>query len=103
MNGEVTPATLSAYHRSYNEFIGRVPGYWQRVVDAFQPEFPGEHPVVSEERNHVLLWERWGRTLPPSGDFPRLNPLLDSLEAMTPSQLLGALQAFEVQQPEVAR
>jgi hypothetical protein len=103
MKGEIPVEVLAAYHRSYREFIGRVPGYWQRVVDAFQPGLPEEHPVVREERHHVLLWEEWGRRLTPPPVIPRLSPLLDSLDAMTPSELLGALQAFEVQQPEVAR
>ena len=103
MKGEIPVEMLAAYHRSYHEFISRVPGYWQRVVDAFQPDFPGEHPVVREERHHILLWEEWGRRLTPPPEFPRLSTLLDSLDAMTPSALLGALQAFEVQQPEVAR
>jgi hypothetical protein len=103
MNGEIPVTTLAAYHRSYLEFIRRVPGYWQRVVDAFQPGLRGEHPVVADERRHILLWEEWGRRLTPPDDFPRLNSLIDSLDRMTPSELLGALQAFEVQQPEVAR
>ena len=103
MKGEIPVETLAAYHRSYREFISRVPGYWQSVVDAFLPDFPGEHPVVREERHHVLLWDEWGRRLPPPGDFPLLSSLCGSLDAMTPSELLGALQAFEVQQPEVAR
>ena len=103
MKGEVSPQTLGAYHRSYDELVRRIPLYWQRVVESFQPDFPGEHPVVSDERRHVRLWEEWGRSLPFANGFPRLTPLFDSLDAMTPSELLGALQAFEVQQPEVAR
>ena len=102
MAGEVSAATLAGYHRSYHEFIRRVPGYWQRVIDAFQPEFPGEHPVVREERRHILLWEEWGKRMAPPPAFPRLDTLTDALDAMTPSQLLGALQSFESQQPEIA-
>lgn len=103
MAGEVSLPSLAAYHKSYGEFISRIPGYWQRVVEAFQPEFPGEHPVVQDERRHILLWEQWGRRLTPASEFPLLEPLTRELDAMTPSRLLGALQAFEVQQPEVAR
>ena len=103
MAGEIPAGTLAAYHRSYHDFIRRVPGYWQRVVDAFQPLDAKEHPVVQEERRHILLWEQWGRRLTPPDEYPRLNELTDSLDAMTPSRLLGALQAFETQQPEVAR
>jgi hypothetical protein len=103
MKGEIPVERLAAYHSSYHEFISRVPLYWQRVVEAFEPGFPGEHHVVREERHHILLWEEWGRRLKPPTVVPRLKSLLDSLDAMTPSELLGALQAFEVQQPEVAR
>ncbi len=103
MNGVVPVGTLAAYHRSYDEFIRRIPLYWQRVVDAFQPEFPGAHPVVEEERHHVLLWERWGCHLPQEAGYPRLTPLFDALDSMNPSELLGALQSLEIQQPEVAQ
>jgi pyrroloquinoline quinone (PQQ) biosynthesis protein C len=103
MAGEIPVSSLAAYHSSYDEFIRKVPGYWQRVVDAFQPGVPGVSSVVEEERYHVRLWELWGRRLTHPESFPRLNTLIDSLDAMTPSALLGALQAFEMQQPEVAR
>ena len=103
MAGEIPVSSLAAYHRSYDGFIQNVPGYWQRVVDAFEPGLRGESPVVCEERHHARLWELWGRRLTPPESFPRLDALLDSLDAMSPSALLGALQAFEIQQPEVAR
>jgi pyrroloquinoline quinone (PQQ) biosynthesis protein C len=102
MAGEVSPAALSSYHSSYHEFISRVPGYWQRVIEAFQGDFQGTHPIVEEERRHILLWEQWGSRLAPPREFPRLTTLLGSLDTMNPSRLLGALQAYEVQQPEVA-
>ena len=102
MAGEVSLAALSSYHSSYHEFISRVPGYWQRVIEAFQGGSQGAHPLVEEERRHILLWEEWGSRLTPPREFPRLTMLLDALDSMTPSRLLGALQAYELQQPEVA-
>lgn len=100
--GELSGGQLAVYHRSYADFIQRIPSYWQRVVDAFLPDLRSTPAVVQDEREHILLWHAWGRTLASPVDYPRMNTLLDTLDVMTPSQLLGALQAFEIQQPEVA-
>ena len=103
MKGEVSQKTLAAYHRSYAEFIQRIPSYWQTVVKAFQPHLTHTSSVVQEELHHIDLWEKWGKRFTPPDDFPRMQSVLDLLDGMTPSQLLGAIHAFEVQQPEVAR
>jgi pyrroloquinoline-quinone synthase len=100
--GEVSTETLAVYHRSYAEFIQRIPSYWQTVVNAFQPELPYGSTIVQEERDHIVLWETWGRRFPRPDDVPSLREILLAFETMTPSQLLGAIQAFEMQQPEVA-
>jgi pyrroloquinoline-quinone synthase len=101
--GKVTREQLAIYHKSYAEFIRRIPDYWQKVVDAFGQDTPLGHDVVRDEREHITLWERWGKDLTPPGAHPDMQETLDAFEEMTPSQLLGALQAFEMQQPEVAR
>ena len=103
MAGEIPESSLAAYHRSYGEFIRKVPGYWERIVEAFQPGLAHGSPVVREEEYHARLWDAWGSRLPSPESFPRLNALTDAMDTMTPSSLLGALQAFEIQQPEVAR
>ena len=103
MKGDISVETLSAYHRSYLRLITRIPGFWRRVLKSFQPGFRGEHSIVADERRHVILWKAWGRTLPPPPRVHSLTHLLRSLDAMNPSELLGALQAFEIQQPEVAK
>jgi hypothetical protein len=100
--GEVDQDTLAAYHRSYADLIQRVPSYWQRVVNAFQPEHPLGLSIIEEERYHILLWETWGRSFRQPISFPDLGPVIHALDRMTPSELLGALQSFEMQQPEVA-
>jgi len=101
--GEVTREQLAIYHRSYAEFIQRMPDFWQRVVDAFQQETTPARDVVQDEKEHIPLWELWGKRLNPPEAHPTMQPVIDAFDGMTPSQLLGALQAFEIQQPEVAR
>jgi pyrroloquinoline-quinone synthase len=101
--GEVSQEALATYHRSYADFIQRIPSYWQTVVNSFQPESTLGTTIVQEERDHIILWELWGKTLKTPDDFPRLQNIIDAFDSMTPSELLGALHAFEVQQPEVAR
>ena len=100
--GEVTTDTLAAYHRSYADLVQRVPTYWKKVVNAFQPEDPLGLSIVEEEREHILLWESWGHSLKPPQEYPSLQTLFDTCDRMSPSRLLGVLQAFEMQQPEVA-
>jgi pyrroloquinoline-quinone synthase len=100
--GEVSRETLAVYHRSYADFIQQIPSYWQTVVNAFQPDSTLGTTVVQEERDHIILWESWGRSLPTPDEFPSLQEILHAFDDMTPSQLLGAIQAFEIQQPEVA-
>jgi len=63
--GELSTETLSAYHRSYGEFIKRFPSYWQRVVDTFQQDLPRGASIVNEESEHIHLWELWGEGLSP--------------------------------------
>lgn len=101
--GEVPREMLAAYHRSYADFIQRIPSYWQTVVNAFQPDLPLGMTVVQEERDHIILWELWGRNLAYPDQFPSLQNVILTLDGLSPSQLLGTLQAFETQQPEVTR
>jgi pyrroloquinoline-quinone synthase len=101
--GEVTRAGLGTYHRSYGELVRRVPSAWINVVNAFQPDLAAPPAVIQEERDHILLWELWGRAFPSPEEFPSLYYLIDELEQMDPSVLLGALQSYEMQQPEVSR
>ena len=101
--GEIPLPTLAAYHRAYGELIGCIPSFWQTIVNALHPgDLPGES-VIAEEIDHIRLWEEWGASLPSPPTIPTLAILLAQLQQMSPSRLLGALQAFELQQPEIAR
>jgi len=101
--GEISQPTLAAYHRAYGEFIRQIPSFWETVVNALHPNDPLGASVIQDETDHILLWEEWGDTLTPPETVPTLTGLTAELQRMSPSGLLGALQAFETQQPEVAR
>jgi len=100
--GDVTAEQLSAYHKSYNEFITEMPKYWTKIANAFG-QTEDAQTIIDEETAHIDLWAKWESKLPAVNSFPRMNTVLTSFANMTPSELLGAVHAFEIQQPEVAK
>ena len=101
--GDIPLSVLAGYHQAYGEFVRHLPSLWKTVVTAFRPGDPLGTSVIAEETDHVRLWQLWGKALTPPENTPSLTPLVVELQRMSPSTLLGSLQAFEVQQPEVAR
>lgn len=99
-HGEVRPEQLSRYARSYAGFIDRMPTYWQRIGDALGADVAA---VIADESEHAVLWGQWSAGLPAVTDAPRMDEVLDLFATLPADGLLGAVQAFEVQQPEVAR
>ena len=59
--------------------------------------------MVRDELDHIELWKRWGTFLPPATHVPDMQKTIEAYSTMDPSTLLGAIHAFEVQQPEVAQ
>ncbi|MFB6351058.1 MAG: hypothetical protein ABEN55_05255 [Bradymonadaceae bacterium] len=100
--GEVTEAQLASYAASYQTFMNRVPTYWKRVVEGLDVKETAADEVVAEESDHAELWSEWRSELPEADDVPAMNDLFDGLDEMSPSELAGALHAYEVQQPTVA-
>lgn len=100
--GQITPKQLSEYHNSYSEFISEMPNYWSKIALAFDKTIQAQQ-IINEEAMHIDLWAVWKAKLPEVDSFPRMTEVLDSLADMTPSELLGAIHAFEIQQPEVAK
>lgn len=100
--GVVTQEQLAKYHRSYAEFIELMPRYWHKINMAFNQDTQEAFEVVEDELSHIPLWADWGTDLPYTKTYPRMAEVIDGLNKMTPSELLGAIQAFETQQPEVA-
>ena len=100
--GEVTEAQLASYAAAYQTFMDRVPTYWKRVVDELDVKEEAADAVVAEESDHAALWSEWKSELPEVDQAPAMSDLFDGLDAMSASELAGALHAYEVQQPEVA-
>ncbi|MCX6147296.1 MAG: hypothetical protein NTW25_08620 [Candidatus Kapabacteria bacterium] len=100
--GEVTFEQLSKYHRSYNEFIELMPVYWDRINKGFNLTDSDSKRIVEDETRHIGQWQIWLDKLPQTESFPKMEEILSTFANMTPSELLGAVQAFEMQQPEVA-
>ncbi len=99
-NGEVSINKLSEYAYSYLEFIEMIPDYWKSILDNFPTS---DYWIVDEEKEHVELWKKWILKLPKPKSYPKLDELMNYFNSLNPSQLLGAIYSFEVQQPEIAK
>lgn len=100
--GNISIEQLSKYGASYAEFIERIPGYWQKIAQAFAEQQTVADEIIAEETDHIPLWNKWTDKLEKQDDFPRMTKIFEAFENMTASELLGAIHAFEIQQPEVA-
>ena len=102
MKGELTFEQLADYHKSYAEFIEMIPILWAKVVTDFKLETSMSDEIVKDETEHVLLWKKWEHKLPDISDYHSMKSIIDEIGKMSTSELLGAIHAFEVQQPEIA-
>lgn len=101
-DGEISQDQLAQYAVAYQEFMDRVPNYWNQVLDGLGIDEEQGDEVVVEETEHSELWRQWRVQLPAKEDAPMLSDLFNALEEMSASELAGALHAYEVQQPDVA-
>ncbi len=106
--GRVPVDVLAWYAKAYGELLSHM-GRWWRHVQEHAPRAMSEPiaHVVSEEEEHVELWRQWQRTLPTTkkavpAAIQEFREWVETISA-DPVYLLGVLQAFEVQQIEVAR
>ncbi len=99
-HGTVSREQLARYARSYGEFIALMPEYWTRIGQGFKADTAR---IVAEEAIHAVLWEKWAVLLPEPIAYPRMTEVIEAFADFNASELLGAVQAFETQQPEVAR
>jgi pyrroloquinoline quinone (PQQ) biosynthesis protein C len=97
--GEVSRERLARYAFAYVDFIAQMPVYWSRIGVAFVAD---TRKIVAEETAHIQLWKGWMKRLPEPADYPRMTELLDTYAGFSSDELLGAVQAFEIQQPAVA-
>lgn len=100
--GDVSTEELTNYAAAYGAFVERIPADWERVLEGLDVDDPTGETVLEEERHHAELWERWRAQLPEPTDPPELSDLFAALDGMSPSELAGALHAYEIQQPAVA-
>lgn len=98
-SGTLPVEALRTYAREYGAFIGQLPSGWSMLLD---------EGTAQEEREHAALWNEFAVGLETNVDGPEL-PAVAAL--VTKAQglfsrletALGALYAFEVQQPETAK
>ncbi len=100
--GTVTMDQLAKYSKSYADFIELMPSYWERITTGLNANTEDSLKIINEEKSHIELWSQWSDLLPATDTYPKMTELLNAFELMSPSELLGAVHAFEIQQPEVA-
>jgi pyrroloquinoline-quinone synthase len=98
-SGTLPLETLSTYAAEYGEFIGAVPAAWRAL---------GEEGIARVEDGHGKLWGAFARSLGHpvrTPEVPAVAALCRDFRAMaaSPATALGALYAFEAQQPKVAQ
>ncbi len=99
-HGNVTVEQLSRYAESYAELIATMPSCWERIGRELGADTAA---IAADEYHHIALWQWWARRLPRPERAPRLTAAIEMCRNLPAAELLGAIHAFEVQQPDVAR
>lgn len=98
--GTLPPAALRAYAAEYAPFIGAVEQGWRTL---------GDETHAAEEREHARLWERFRDAWGPADAQAPACAATAALAATAReafgegASAVGALYAFEAQQPSTAR
>lgn len=97
--GQLPQEALRTYAREYGAFIALLPNGWQALND---------QETAQEEREHLELWEDFAQGLGTQvgeAQIPEVENLVDTTHTLwaSPATALGALYAFEAQQPATAR
>jgi pyrroloquinoline-quinone synthase len=96
--GRLTCSQLSLYARQYGSFIKLITEGWRSV---------NEEAIATEEQEHYELWQKFGNSLNKevtNAFFPAVHELVTTTKEnyRTYAGALGALYAFEAQQPATA-
>ncbi len=96
--GELPKSALAQYAREYGSFIRMLPQGWETLND---PE------TVEEEHEHAELWDSFAGELDTrvtGAETADMAALIRTAEELfsSPVSAMGAMYAFEVQQPETA-
>jgi pyrroloquinoline-quinone synthase len=96
--GTLPVEKLKSYATEYQAFVGTIAAGWDTV---------GEAGYADEERFHELLWTKFKADLGEHGtsSLPSTQTLVTASKNLfnTPVEALGALYAFEAQQPHTSR
>ena len=97
--GELPVDALKCYAREYGAFISTLPKGWETLND---PE------TAEEETEHIDMWADFAdglNTQVTEAQVPQVNTLLETADKLFSDgeTALGALYAFEAQQPETAK
>ncbi len=96
--GRLTKEQMAVYAGEYGSFIQLVSEGWQAA---------GEQVIANEEEEHYVLWKNFAKSLDTKNmgaTISQVNELVNSVKNYFGSYAgaLGALYAFEVQQPATA-
>lgn len=97
--GELPVDALKCYAREYGAFISTLPSGWETLNDV---------ETAEEETEHIEMWEDFADGLDTKiadAQIPQVKNLLNTAEDLFSNSetALGALYAFEAQQPETAK
>lgn len=98
-SGELPVDALRTYAREYGAFVATMPQGWMTLNDA---------DTAQEEREHAELWQHFAAGLQTqigAAELPAVDSLVSTAQALfaQPETALGALYAFETQQPATAK
>jgi pyrroloquinoline-quinone synthase len=97
--GELPVEALKCYAREYGAFISSMPKGWETLNDL---------ETAEEETEHIDMWADFAdglNTEVSEAQIPQVKTLLETAETLFSESetALGALYAFEAQQPETAK
>ena len=96
--GTLPAEALATYAREYGAFVATLPLGWRTL---------GDEETAREEQEHAELWDGFARELGTAVGEPALAGVADLVEEAhrcfgEPAAAVGALYAFEAQQPATA-
>ena len=97
--GTLPQAALRLYASEYGALISLMPSGWETLAD---------HEIAREEREHLELWNDFAHGLDTEvrqASLPKVKNLVNTARRLfsAPTTALGALYAFESQQPATAK
>ena len=97
-HGTLSTAALQRYASEYGHFIALLPLGWQSL---------GDTDTASEEQEHLELWSQFSESIQAVDqpiDLIEVKQLIQTAQNLftQPATAMGALYAFEVQQPQTA-